>query len=150
MKTLIRKELRENFILAVIGFGIFTFLLVQAYRSSTLYFANLALGQTGWSNSESVQPLLGSFPKLAMVCCAIFSAILGWFQIHNERHRDLWAFLIHRPLSRTRIFFAKAIAGLCLYVAGMGLPLLGLILMIRIPGHIAAPFEWAMVLPVTA
>lgn len=149
MKTLIRKELRENFILAVIGFGIFTFLLVQAYRSSTVYFANLVLGQTGWSNNESVQPLLGSFPKLAMVCCAIFSAILGWFQVHNERHRDLWAFLIHRPLSRTRIFFAKAIAGLCLYVAGMGLPLIGLILMIRIPGHVAAPFEWAMVLPVT-
>jgi ABC-type transport system involved in multi-copper enzyme maturation permease subunit len=94
--------------------------------------------------------LLGSFLKLAMVCCAIFGAILGWLQVHNERHRDLWAFLIHRPLSRTKIFFAKVIAGLCLYVVGAGLPLLGVIVMIRIPGHIAAPFEWAMVLPVTA
>jgi ABC-type transport system involved in multi-copper enzyme maturation permease subunit len=151
MKTLIRKELRENFILAVIGFGIFMFLLVQSYRSCTAFYANLASGQTGWYGDANIaQPLLGSFPKLAMVFCAIFGAILGWFQIHNERHRDLWAFLIHRPLSRTRIFLAKVIAGLCLYVAGAGLPLLGMILMIRIPGHIAAPFEWAMVLPVTA
>jgi len=150
MKTLIRKELREIIILAVIGFGIFTFLLVQVYRSSTAFFANLALGQTGWMGDDNVQPLLGSFPKLAMVCCAIFGAILGWLQVHNERHRDLWAFLIHRPLSRTKIFFAKVIAGLCLYVVGAGLPLLGVIVMIRIPGHIAAPFEWAMVLPVTA
>ncbi|HLZ53558.1 MAG TPA: ABC transporter permease [Verrucomicrobiae bacterium] len=151
MTTLIRKELRENFILALIGFGIFMFLLVQSYRSCTSFYANLALGQSGWSGDATIaQPLLGSFPKLAMVCCAIFGAILGWFQIHNERHRDLWAFLIHRPLSRTKIFCAKVIAGLCLYAAGAGLPLLGMILMIRIPGHIAAPFEWAMVLPVTA
>ena len=151
MKTLIRKEFRENVKLAVIGFGIFTFLLAQAYRSCTTLYANLALGQTGWYGDSTIaQPLLGSLPKLAMVFCAIFGAILGWLQIHNERHRDLWAFLIHRPLSRTKIFFAKVIAGLCLYVAGAGLPLLGVILMIRIPGHMAAPFEWAMVLPVTA
>jgi len=84
-----------------------------------------------------------------MIYCAIFGAALGWLQVHSERHRDLWAFLIHRPLSRSRIFFSKVIAGLCLYALGAVLPLLGMIMAIRMPGHLAAPFEWAMVLPVS-
>jgi hypothetical protein len=150
MKTLIRKELRENFKLAVIGFGIFAFLLIDQYRGATTFFENLAAGQNNWNGGYDAQPLLGRLPGLTAVFCAIFGAVLGWLQIHSERHRDLWAFLLHRPLSPTKIFFSKAIAGLCLYLVAAGLPLLGMIVMLRVPGHIAAPFEWAMVLPVTA
>ena len=51
------------------------------------------LGTNGLAMDDSTiaQPLLGSLPKLATVFCAIFGAVLGWLQIHNERHRDLWA-----------------------------------------------------------
>ena len=80
--------------------------------------------------------------------CAIFGAVLGWLQSRNEAHRDLWAFLIHRPVTRTEIFWGKTIAGLCLYALGRGIAFgrfwwrwCGS------PGHVAAPFEWAMVLP---
>ncbi len=133
MKTLIRKELRENFVVAVVAFVIFAFLMVEVYHSCTLSFS---------------QPLL-AMPG-AGIFCGVFGAVLGWLQIHNERHRDLWAFLIHRPVPREKIFFAKVVAGLCLYSLGAAVPFLGLVVMVRIPGHIAAPFEWAMVLPYAA
>ena len=106
------------------------------------------MGEGNWNNNDA-QPLLSrSVTSATAFFCAIFGALLGWLQIHNERHRDLWAFLIHRPLSRTKIFAAKSVAGLSLYTLGAGLPLLGFIFMTWMPGHIAAPFEWRMVLPV--
>ncbi len=148
MNTLIKKELREIFKLALIGIAIFTFMLVVTYHSCTSFYAGLALRQDTWNNYHA-QPLLSSSaPATTAFFCAVFGAVLGWLQIHNERHRDLWAFLVHRPLSRTKIFAAKTVAGLALYVVGAGLPLLGFILMTWLPGHIAAPFEWSMVLPV--
>ena len=80
----------------------------------------------------------------------MFGAILGWLQIYRERHRDLWAFLVHRPLSRTRILLGKTAAGLSLYAMGAGLPLAGLVFWVSLPGHVLAPFEWRMAWPVTA
>lgn len=151
MKTLIQKELRENFKLAVLGAALFGFLLATVYHQYSKFCASLALGESsGFESPDIAQPLLGDVPKFTMVFGALFAAVLGWFQIHNERHRDLRAFLIHRPASRAEIFGAKAIAGLLLYGAGLGLPLLWIIGMTIIPGHVAAPFEWAMLLPVTA
>jgi len=148
MNTLIRKELREHFKLALLGCALFVFILVQNYRECNALYAGLALGADSWNNANA-QPLLsGSTTSATGLFCAIFGAVLGWLQIHNERHRDLWAFLIHRPLSRTKIFAAKMIAGLGLYALGAGLPLLGFIVMTWMPGHIAAPFEWTMTLPV--
>jgi ABC-type transport system involved in multi-copper enzyme maturation permease subunit len=150
MKTIIWKELRENFKLAVIGFAIFTFLLVEAYRNCSQFFTELAIGQINWGNI-SAHPLLSDrVLSESAICCAIFSAVLGWLQIHNERHRDLRAFLIHRPISRSEIFFAKVIAGLCLYAAGAALPLLGYMVIAWMPGHFPVPFAWPMVLPLTA
>jgi ABC-type transport system involved in multi-copper enzyme maturation permease subunit len=150
MKTIIRKELRENFKLAVIGFGIFTFLLVEGYRSCSQYFTQLAFGQTSWQFNNAHPLLSASVLSETALFCAIFGALLGWLQIHNERHRDLWAFLIHRPISRSEIFFGKVIAGLCLYMAGTALPLLGYIVIAWMPGHFPVPFGWPMVLPLTA
>jgi hypothetical protein len=138
MRTLIRKELRENFKVALIGFALFAFILFENYRNCAGFTVPLLDGRAG-----PVTPMTGFL-------CAIFGAILGWLQIHNERHRDLWAFLVHRPLSRSKIFLAKTVAGFCLYTLGAGLPLLGLIILTAMPGHFAAPFEWVMVLPVLA
>ena len=85
-----------------------------------------------------------------LLFCGLFGAILGWLQIRSESHRDLWAFLVHRPISRTRIFASKVAAGMLLYGVGAGLPLVVLVAVVRMPGNVAAPFEWAMVLPVFA
>ena len=146
MKALIQKDLRENLKVALIGLLIFSLLLLQAYQQSIMALTNL-LADRG-AELNAVQPLLS--PTLLMEAayfCAIFGAMLGWLQTRNEAHRDLWAFLIHRPVTRTKIFQGKTIAGLCLYLLGAGLPLTILVMVVRWPGHIAAPFAWAMVLP---
>ncbi len=131
MKALIRKELRENLKFAVPGFLIFSLLLYNSY-----------------SAAES-QPLVSPrFLGPVELVCNLFGLILGWFQVYPEKNRDLWAFLIHRPLTQTQIFLTKAIAGLMVYCIAMGLPMLALVVVASRPGQFASPFEWAMVWPV--
>jgi hypothetical protein len=150
MKALIWKELRENLKVAAIGLLLFTVLTVGTTRSYSSLLRDIILGnrhaQDDWSR---MQPLT-STPFLTETAwlCVLFGVLLGWMQIFNERNRDLRAFLIHRPTSPTRIFLAKAAAGLALYSLAAGLPLFGFVLWAWLPGHVAAPFEWGMVRPV--
>jgi ABC-type transport system involved in multi-copper enzyme maturation permease subunit len=149
MKALIQKDLRENLKVALIGLLIFSLLLLAGYQSSIAALKNLISG-VGYASGQNnaLQPLLAVNLLVEMAFfCALFGAALGWLQTRNEAHRDLWAFLIHRPVTRSKIFGGKAIAGLCLYSFGAGLPLAVFVAVARMPGHVAAPFEWAMVLP---
>ncbi len=148
MKALIRKEIRENSKVAGIGFGLAVLLLLLTWQARTLLMRNLSVGRASSGDYDLLQPLTAELFVLGVSWfCAVFAGLLGWLQIHNERHRDLWAFLVHRPLSRTGIFLAKVSAGVALYCAGTGLPLLGFVLWVRFSGLVAAPFEWSMVLP---
>jgi hypothetical protein len=132
MKALFWKELRESIGITVLGFAIFALLLGTGF------------GRLG-------QPLLDAAIQMpAGFFCPIFGALLGWLQAHREHHRDLRAFLVHRPITRTRIFFGKVLAGAALYFLGAGLPLLLLVGVVQTPGQVAAPFEWAMTLPLLA
>lgn len=136
--------------LAVLGLVIFGLMQLLTYRMYSQVMKGLAMseGQRGW---ESLQPLLErSFVIGTAFFCGIFGAVLGWLQIHNERRPDLWAFLMHRPLTRTQVFLGKTVAGLGLYAVVAGLPLLGLITWAAAPGDVAAPMEWGMVKPVAA
>ncbi len=147
MKTLIQKDLRENWKAALIGLLVFGLILLQAVKVSLSSLDNLL--SHNWSVQANVlQPVI--CPQLlveAAFFCGLFGALLGWLQTRNEAHRDLWGFLIHRPVTRTDIFWGKTIAGLGLYAFAAGLPLLGLIVFVQTPGQIAAPFEWAMTVP---
>ena len=148
MKTLIRKELRENLKIGVLGMIVFTLMLLQNYHTASAAWVDAALQSYSGQMAEKVQPLLGSgFLIQTVFFCAILGAVLGWIQIFNERHRDLWAFLVHRPMTRAEIFYSKAVAGVTLYLSAAGIPLLCLWTWIWLPGHIAAPFEWRMVIP---
>jgi ABC-type transport system involved in multi-copper enzyme maturation permease subunit len=149
MKALIQKELRENLKLAVLGLIIYSAFLGLNIHTYSHWMRFVAAGGQGQREVAMMQPLVSSgFWGLSGIVCAAFGAILGWFQIHNERPRDLWAFLVHRPATRTQIFFGKILAGLVLYILVAGLPLTGYLIWALIPGHVAAPFEWAMLRPV--
>ena len=146
MKALFVKELREQFKVALLGLLIFAALLFFGYRETTEALLQMING--GYVGNNSLQPLLSmTVLSATAIFCAIFGALLGWLQIRAEKHGDLWAFLIHRPITRTRIFAAKLLAGLCLYSLAAGLPMLALVILVWTPGHVATPFEWAMVLP---
>jgi len=150
MKALIQKELRENVKLAALGLFIFALILVLFGYSHMLMMKSLAAGEIR-DQRGFMQPLAApDFWRMTGYFCAIFAAVLGWFQIHHERHRDLWAFLVHRPAPRTEIFLGKVIAGLALYALVAVLPLTGYVIWALVPGHVAAPFEWIMLRPVAA
>jgi hypothetical protein len=139
MKALVRKEMRENVRIAALGLVVHTLMLLSQYRDYVAVPANMS------------QPLADRGIQWSTAWfCGIFGLVLGWLQVHNERRPDLWAFLIHRPMTRSGIFLGKVIAGLALYALVVGLPLLGFIIWARFPGHVAAPFELAMLQPVAA
>ncbi len=140
MKKIMLKELREQMKVALLGLAIFIFILRMDYTK----YGNL-LKYPNWAGT----PLM-DVAGFAAFFCAIFGTVLGWLQIHAEKQRDLQAFLLHRPLTRTAILLGKIAAGLCLYALGAGLPLLGFIAVVVTPGRVAAPFEWPMVLPLAA
>lgn len=150
MKQLVLKELCEQFKVALIGLVILTAMVSMALTSYGDQLQQLVRhgSQTSYDNT---QPLLRHELQVQVACfCALFGILLGWLQIRAEQHPDLWAFLVHRPVPRTCIFKSKVIAGLLLYVAGVGLPLLGFVLVVSAPGQVAAPFEWPMALPFTS
>jgi hypothetical protein len=81
------------------------------------------------------------------IVAVVFGAVLGFLQVFFESRGDQRALLLHRPISRSRIFLAKAVAGVGVYLLGMGLPLAVLALWCATPGHLTAPFSWRAVLP---
>ena len=150
MKPLILKELREQFRVAAVAMAVLMTMLLMHFAS---YGSRLHQGIRSMStlSGESLQPLM--HPELLMqiaAFCGLFGVLLGWLQIRAEKHPDLWAFLVHRPLPRSVILRGKVIAGLLLYAVAAGVPLLAWVLVLRIRGIVAAPFEWGMALPSVA
>jgi hypothetical protein len=78
---------------------------------------------------------------------AVFGAALGFLQIFFEAYGDQRSLLLHRPISRSRIFLAKVIAGVGLYVLALGVPFACLEIWLATPGKIAAPYHWRTSLP---
>ncbi len=101
--------------------------------------------------------LLGAFPLLYrsglfFVCLftAVSGAGLGFLQVFFESSGDKRALLLHRPLSRSRIFLGKVLAGAGLYLAALGISFAGVVVLAATPGHVAQPFSWPMALPLLA
>jgi hypothetical protein len=72
---------------------------------------------------------------------------LGLAQVLPERQGNQWAFLVHRPVSRGRVFAAKVSAGLLIYLIVGFAPLLLAAGWVAAPGHVAAPFSLASLGP---
>src|SRR5260370_10619192 len=67
------------------------------------------------------EPMLGVTDAYFFCLTAVvFGAALGFLQVFFEAHGDKHSILLHRPLSPSRIFLAKVIAGMGLYVLAVG------------------------------
>jgi hypothetical protein len=77
----------------------------------------------------------------------LFGALLGFLQVFPEAGGDKRSLLLHRPLSPSRIFLGKAIAGVGIYSVALLAPTLCTMGLALTPGHVGAPFEWGMTLP---
>jgi hypothetical protein len=126
MKSLIWKELRENFKWVPVPIL-------------------LILGPTALMGPHELM----HFGRLfyASIVAALFGAVLGFLQVLPESRGDKRSLLLHRPLSCSQIFLAKALAGIGLYLLAVGVPFAWVVYLAVTPGHIAQPFGWSMVLP---
>ena len=137
MKTMIWKELRENLKWAVLALIILA--LAELYALST--------GREG-ANNFNGNTLCGStFLLVTSFGCALVGAAIGTLQILPELRRDQWAALLHRPVTRSTIFFGKVIAGLGLYFFATTLPFLASVAYVAMPGQFAAPLVPGLLLP---
>src|SRR5215472_14376012 len=78
---------------------------------------------------------------------AVFGAALGFVQVFFESSGDKRSLLLHRPLTRSQIFLAKAIVGVGLYLLALGIPFAWSVALAATPGHLYQPFHWPMSLP---
>jgi hypothetical protein len=128
------KEARETLKPALIGL-----LVVGVGLAFSLTFQR-ALGSTG--------VMVDSLPlSLYTLTTALVALMIGRAQIVHENRGDRWAFLTHRPVDRSTLFWGKALAGASLYLAASGLPLLCALLWMATPGHRPMPFDSRLALP---
>jgi hypothetical protein len=129
MKTLICKECQEN--------------LKWALLPTLLILAPMGLlGVPGLMDP--------AYLFYVHLVAALFGAVLGFLQVFPEAQGDKRSLLLHRPLSRSRIFLSKAVAGVGTYLVALGIPFACLIFLAATPGHVPEPFGWRMVLPLVA
>jgi hypothetical protein len=127
MKTLIWKELRENLKWAPLpGLAILLVFLID-------------------KPDEPMLDVTGAF--FFCLIGVVFAAALGFVQVFFEGHGDNRSLLLHRPLSPSRIFLAKAIAGVGLYLLALGVPFVCLECWMATPGNMPAPYHWRTSLP---
>jgi len=73
-----------------------------------------------------------------------FAAVAGIWQSWRESMGQTYLFLLHRPVSRARIFGTKLLVGLTLSQLVIGLPLVIYALWAAAPGTHPSPFRWSM------
>jgi len=138
MSGIFWKEVRENFLWAVLGMAGFGIALAYAWSTVT---------NSQFNNQDYLSILSPSFLMVTTFGAPILGMALGFLQIMPERLRDRWAFLIHRPVTPGRIFWGKAAAGLTLYFPAVLIPFLLACWNASRTGVVGGPFDWAMVRP---
>jgi hypothetical protein len=128
MKSLIWKEWREN-------------LKWAGLPALAILLPSILLGGPR-------EPMFGSGGgMLLFLIAAGFGAALGFLQFFFESRGDPRSILLHRPLSRSRIFAGKVLAGAGLYLLAQGVPFVAVEVWMATPGHMAAPYDWRTGLP---
>jgi hypothetical protein len=141
-KAILWKEFRENLKWAVLGslfVSIGVFLFLRRLLGESTYGGGLNWADVAHSPFWAI-PLLT--PPVGLM--------IGIAQVVLENHGDSWGFLTHRPMQRSGLFWGKALAGITLYFAAVGLPLSGASVWAAIPGHLPMPMDVRMVLPLIA
>jgi hypothetical protein len=137
MKTMVWKELRENFKWALLALA--CLFLAQIYALSS--GSRFGTPDGGVTLCSSIFLLVTSFGY------ALAGAGLGCVQILPELNRDRWAALLHRPVGRDVVFFGKAVAGILLYLFATLVPFFLSVAYVAVPGQFGAPLVPSLLLP---
>jgi len=136
-KAVLWKELRENLKWAVAGF--------IAMSAGLAYKFSFFVQQLRGGNT-SYEGYAGAF-EVTILGAALIGLSLGLAQTVFENRGDKWGFLAHRPLSRSTLFWGKAVAGTALYVAAAVIPVALALLWMSGPARLPIPFDWRLALP---
>ncbi len=119
--------------------------------------AALAIVALGWAlvlmleRSLSGAGAASTAPSFSLSLFTLTSAgvglMIGRAQVVRERRGDAWAFLTHRPVSRSTLFWGKVIVGASLYIVAAAIPLAAALWWQATPGHRPLPFDARMILP---
>jgi hypothetical protein len=143
--AMIWKEGRETLkwaALVLLGTAIAVVLVLWNHRGTDLV-------ERGYAHPGT--PLLTEeFQAVTIVAGAAAALLIALAQTLPEKRLDKWAFLIHRPVTPSRLLIGKIMAGLGLYVLAVGLPYAAAVIWVATPGHVPAPFEPGMLLAGTA
>jgi hypothetical protein len=136
--ALVYKEFRETLPIAVLGVGA---LLVYALTSMGYAPLPETIIQPGQGEIPFINDSLSGQLKMITGCVAI---ALGFWQSLGDFWGDAQLFLLHRPVSRQKIYFAKLLVGLATYAACSFVPVLLYAAWAAAPGTHASPFDWSM------
>ena len=133
------KELRESAWIAAVGLAAMLLVAVAAMGYSPLP------GLIGPQRGGGQIPFLSdSFPYQFGLVAAVLALALGLRQSLGDFWGDAQLCLLHRPVSRRRIYGVKLAVGLGLYLACAALPVVLYALWAATPGTHASPFRWSM------
>jgi hypothetical protein len=142
LKALLRKELRETAGINAIALAFYFHLTVKAMHHDLLpWFLS------GNADYHGIPFVSGSYLSSFVWVSAGFAIALGFRQSLGESLRGTWTFLLHRPISRTRLIGVKLLAGAAVYLACAAAAVLAYAWWAATPGTHASPFEWSMTVP---
>jgi hypothetical protein len=138
-KSLALKELRETAWIGGIAAAIFAYFFVYETGYDILFMQPTYRGNGIPFISDSFVNGM-TFYLVAGTC----AAALGFRQSVWESFRGTYLFLLHRPISQTRLIGVKLAVGVGIYLAVTGLATLAYALWAATPGTHPSPFYWSM------
>ena len=139
LKALVIKELRESAGIAVLGvlalmyaLGELTGIRILPWRGQSLH---------------TYPFLYDDLSFFLSLCVGGLAIALGLKQTAWESGQGTYFFLLHRPVSRPRVFICKLAVGLLWVLAASAILILLYAWWAATPGHVTGPFFWSMTEP---
>ena len=131
MNAIIRKELRD----------------LARWIPLCMIFVVLLLGYAVQGSIMGVESALMMLGAIGFSFVAVFFGVL---QSVFDARKEAIGFLIHRPVSKSRIFWGKFVAGLIAWGVSVGVPLIGVAVYLEWIGPQYAPTTWKQALGTAA
>jgi hypothetical protein len=135
--ALVYKEFRETLPIAALGLAALLLVALDAMGNSPL--------------PDVISRFYGNIPFVSDTFGELFALVagglalaLGFWQALGDFWGDAQLFVLHRPVSRQRIYSVKLTVGIATYLICGLVPILLYALWAATPGTHASPFEWSM------
>ena len=138
-KAMMFKELRETLPIALIAVAVYVYMAVG--------FAGVNLLTGSRVYSEYIPFVGGGFLSGFSFISVLFAVALGLRQSLWESVFGTYPYLLHHPMSRSRLIAIKLGVGTAVYLVVAAVPILICRFWAATPGTHASPFQWSMTLP---